>query len=891
MKKLYAVLLFFICVTGVLFFAPKTAYANTTQTLQPGWVYTFTGLDARVISHVNVTGVGRYQYMAVDGNGEVVSYGFSFGRASVLGDGFIRISPLAEMTVSFDASRLVMTATAGVVLREINISGGQNFSLTSLISGQVVSVRTNENVSFTTIVTDSAGQIISTNRDVRQGQINIAPLTTVTITPLRGSLQIYFPAEWEGRRVSSINNAQAVITSHTLRAGSVYQLLNNGTQAVTVQVEPATGTATFAYSFIIRDRQGHVINHGDATGNSITLQPGRAIFITPRMNGVVTVPSTINAQINISPGTVTPAYRVLSVGQSMTITNHDLTWAYNVYLASYPAGDPIVYDFTVEGTTGIRFGAQVTQNSISIPPGESVTITVGRPPAWAPQEMAVRFPENEHITYTLASPTVAHQNLEARNSLVFANLSTDVFTLITRGTGEFDYAVTGLYGEVPSFGRQNAGHTITLNPGEEIIMSRVEANPVTVHFPLAWLRGGLIQETNNTPALTRFTLLTGESLLLENANQREHKSLRVHREAFARTASFDYVHSGFYEEVISFGRRLTGDALTLNPEDRLHLTNPEAQPLQLLFPTVLLQRGLLTATTTETALYRHLLAPGQSLLLENSHRFNDMFIQATREPHLRATPFDYVLSDVLGEVQDFGQHQTGDTLILEPGERLHLTADTTPVELLFPAILTYQGLNMAQTTNPALIRHTIQPGAALRIDNTNARLHKQLRVENPLNTRGIQYEFVSTDNRNIVLTYGINPPGKHILRYSSRFSLAPTGNQALTVSYPAIWHNAALRLHTAEAPLLYTVTLRPGERLTLRNNTNNDMTLSNNSSPGWAGFFTRTGEVNFSQPTDETAEHGPIHIPRHTTLTLLAARGADLQIWMPLSRARQMRLL
>jgi hypothetical protein len=700
MKVTIRLFIFIVCLAGAIVFLPASVQAaNTTRTLQPGRVYTFTGRDARVISNITVSGVGRYQFVSFDGRGDVISYGFSFGQIAVRGDGFTQVTPLAALSVTFNTTRLTLREAEGNALRQINLTEGQTLAIENQRRASL-HIRTNQASPYDAAVFNAAGGVAFLDRDIRFPQLSIPGNGEAMITA-RGGLTVYFPAGWDGVDVAARWLTHPAIATHVLREGEAYALLHTGESGATLAVEPLYTTAVFSYDFILRDRQGFATSHGEAASSRIALQPHRSLTITPHMDAELFFPYALHGELTVGAGGETPAFYGLEPGQSLTIVNASATRFHNVNLASEPGGYPFVYDFTLETEEGIAFGAQTAAGTHRLPPGGVLTLTAGQPPDWAPQVLAVRFPESDDISFKAAFATVARHTLNAGASVIIAN----------EGEGSLSLAVR---------------------------------------------------------------------LMAENP-------------ARAVPAALDYVLKGPDGEIVSFGQRLAGTDIALEPGYAIHLTNPE-----------------------------------------------------------------------------------GDG----------------PMGLFFPAAWRAQGLTIVRSDAPALVRRTLEAGETLRFDNVNPRYNRRLRIESAANERGVVFDYVLTDNRNAILSYGIPGTGIFNLRHNSRLTI--TSADALTVSYPAEWHHNSIRTAAAASPPLHRITLRPGEQVALRNNTGTDFILSNDSAPDGAGYHTRTGSdvrPPVRIPSNEPPSHGPIPLPSATNMVLAASRGADLHIWMPWARARQLRLV
>jgi hypothetical protein len=621
---------FLAFLSGILLLLPFTAQAaNVTRTLQPGRVYEFTGRDARVISLITVSGVGRYQYVAIDNRGDVLSYGFSFGGISVRGNGITQVTPLAPMNVTFNTARLTLQETGGEALRQISLSAGQTLAMENL-RNTGLHIRTDQASSYEAVVTHAPSGlpeppgVAFLDRDIRFPQLNI-PAGGEAVITARDGLTVYFPAHWYGSAVRTRRLSHPAIFTHVLNEGEAYAFTFTGESNASLTVEPLFTTMAFSYSFILRDRLGFAVSHGEATGNRITVQPNHILTITPHMNAELIFPHTLRDMLHIGLGTETPAYYTLGAGESLAIRNASPQRPYLVHLTSEPEGYPYVYDFTLETEEGITFSLQSIAGSILVPPGGKLTLTAGSPPPWAPQVLSVRFPENDAITLEAASAAIAQYVLEGGASFIVTNEGekalSPVLRLSTEGETDtpvaLDYVLTDPDGEIAAFGRHFVGEAVTWEPGYSVHYTNPnEDAPVSLFFPLAWHEAGLAIDVTDAPALFRRELEAGEVLRFDNVNTRYNKSLLIENAENNRLASFEYVLTDTRNAILDYGQRATG-TFNLRFNSRLTLMPSEEARLYVSFPSVWENAFFRTAAAPEPPLHHIVLQPGEQLSLRN----------------------------------------------------------------------------------------------------------------------------------------------------------------------------------------------------------------------------------------------------------------------------------
>jgi hypothetical protein len=626
MKKICRLVLFVLCLAGITAFMPLAVQAaNVTRTLQPGRVYTFTGQDRRVISHINVTGTGRYQYVAVNNHGDVVSYGFSVGRVSVTGEGFTQVSPLETMTVSFDSARLALREAEGEALRQISLGNGQTLSVQNL--GRLNRhIRTNQNASFDLVVTNASGGLTFLDRDVRFPQFSLPANGEAVMTAAGRGLLVYFPNLWYGEVVQSRFLPHPAIVTHTLREGVSYVISHGGRRnaaAATVAAEPLFTSAAFSYDFIVRDHNGFSIRHGETSGNRITVQPQQPMTVTPHMDADLFFPFAGDLRLRVTDSDA-PAYYLLEAGRSVRISNSDPVRAYNVYISTDLAGASVVFDYTLENEDGIQFFPNGRTGAINVPPESILTIMAGFPDDWLPQELTLRFSDSDAITFEAAEPTAARYKLQAGKSLIFINESDEELSLHIQNPNDtfFDHVITDLDGEIIYLFDQlrTQEFEFLLLPEHRVHFTNPngdeESDPIRIRFPLAWYEAGLLTEETDAPALRTHTLEAGEALRFDNVNTRYTMPLRVEAAHITRNPSFEYVLTAPNNEVLSYGTQGTG-IFQQRYNSRLTIMPAGNTTLHVSYPAEWHSRIFRTVAAANPPLHHIVLRPGEHFILNN----------------------------------------------------------------------------------------------------------------------------------------------------------------------------------------------------------------------------------------------------------------------------------
>ena len=236
-------IIFLACATLLLSLLPMTMYART---LQPGNVYEFVGRDARVVSHVSVTGAGRYEIVAWNERGEVTRFGTGSGRFSVSGTGGVAISPFAPITVSYDSSRVTLRQSPGTALRQIEVQTGQTlkFQNNQLANAHIRTSHRND-TRFDYVILNRIEDVVNFSRDVELAQIRVPVEGAITITATGNPVILYFPTRWLGDGLQVTTLDHPALASMELLAGQTYAFENYGTTMRTLRISQEFAGAIF----------------------------------------------------------------------------------------------------------------------------------------------------------------------------------------------------------------------------------------------------------------------------------------------------------------------------------------------------------------------------------------------------------------------------------------------------------------------------------------------------------------------------------------------------------------------------------------------------------------------------------------------------------------------
>ncbi|MCL2197695.1 MAG: hypothetical protein FWB80_02120 [Defluviitaleaceae bacterium] len=599
---------FFVgCLFLTFLLAPIGMQASRqTRTLQPGYVYTFTGLDARVVSHVDVAGTGRYQIVLWDYEGAVTRFGFAAGRFSVSGIGVAEVAPLSPITVTFDSSRVRVAERAGAALRQIAVSG--DTIMLENTGTERLQIRTNAAGYFDFVVANRNGVVTHFERAARLPVLSVPAGGTITVSA--ELLEVYFPDNlWQIDVLDKTAPAQA-LQRLELILGQVYDVTNTGDTVYTLRVFSEDNF--FAYEYVIRGRDGHVVRHGETESDEIRLAARQSVSVTALADGELYFPYAWLGDLVVEGGAESPVYVTLQAGRSIEITNTDPLRTHTVFLRCAEDMGEFSFEYVTLCDDDDLFFNVVRdfigeRASVTVPSDSMVVVTALSPvSASVPDIPAVSYRASAlpALTRRVLSPAVYAENTTGRD------IPFSVYSIEETG---IDFLLKDDGGTILTFGRIPHDGRFLLESGQSAVFSS-DDGAVLIYPQLA----ALTIEQRDYPALYRRVLSYGEVLQIDNIDRARNRLLLVQNEGedYAEYA-YDFVMAATQGNIVmDYGFGLFGWYL-LPVNRRITIMPQEDVTLSVVFPQEWYGRYLRLRSVAEEPLYRITVAPGRSVNLFN----------------------------------------------------------------------------------------------------------------------------------------------------------------------------------------------------------------------------------------------------------------------------------
>lgn len=309
----------------------------------------------------------------------------------------------------------------------------------------------------------------------------------------------------------------------------------------------------------------------------------------------------------------------LTAGASLTLTNTDLSSAYDIQLVS-AADRGLSYDYMIQDDIGVQYGSDSDLTILTLPPGGVMTLTAGKA---AP--LRVRLPDVSAVTVRETTvSTVDRYDLAPGQSLRVTNQeAARRFVLSMQGAAQIgvttlDYVLKDDTGRITDFGRADTQTDFALEAGESVLFTNASQYLAAVTFPGAWLKEGLQAERTEAQALTCQTLTENKAVEIVNQDRKYDRFLWVESASGARSfpVKYDYVVKNDKSTVMDYGVGSEGE-LYLYGGGRAVIMPQAGVTLSVSCPSEWYGKSINISEASASPLYRAKLKPGQRLKLES----------------------------------------------------------------------------------------------------------------------------------------------------------------------------------------------------------------------------------------------------------------------------------
>jgi plastocyanin len=411
---------------------------------------------------------------------------------------------------------------------------------------------------------------------------------------------------------------------------------------------------------------------------------------------------------------------------------------------------------------------------------------------------------------------------------------------------------------------------MSVPPGGELTLTALDEALV---IKTAGAVTALSVKTGAKAAVSYYPVEPHKTLVIKNTDPDYPHAVRIENAQSGRNFKFDYAVEN--EGTTNFASEYSAGEMSVPPNAVLTLTARE-DALIVRLPSSVGQISIANGTTP--ALIYAQIQAGVSFVAGNN---GGEPVTMTAIKGDKVGFWDYLRRDTEHEILTFGRVGTEQPYTLEPGETTHFTnTENFAVKFIFPSSLLTQGLYVDFTDAPALYRRVLTFGEALAVTNKDKTYSKELTVAEEDN-KPSDYDYAAVNTKGELQDFGLGRAGVVSVKNSQTLIIAPQSGSVLSVRYPYEMHETVFAAADAAAPL-HRITLAPGEKVTFTNKSRVKTYVINNSSgTGSAAYFLRDKADTRPIGRNEEPVIGDINIPGNDTITITAAAGDDLKIWLP----------
>ena len=632
MTKIFA---FFAILIFAALFNPLTVYASNSRNLQPGRTYVFTGLDPRVITHVDV-GDGRFEFVELNNQGELLRFGTSSRRFTISGTSITKITPMEPLRVTFTANRIAIEVVEGTALTRTILYEGETAVVRNIGLADVhIRMEGNGDFFYDIIVVDSFGEAVRFDFRVRLPQQNVPGGGFARLTANEGVVTIYYPSFLDGNYLQTLMQILPVMATHELVVNRETLIANNSEAAINFTVRTSAVNVMFRHTFVLRGRDGHVVSYGNRAQNAFAVPPGHTIYITPLVGAELVFPRFFLERITVGYGENIPVRERLQKGETITVTNTGQTHTHRVFFTGGAAREAFSLDHVTYQGGRQSWGMQqnvVGEWATNLAPGATLTITITDTNGY----VAAHIPNVDDIRAVFAEETAKIRYLlEPGESVYVRNSGREMVTIQTISEHlrpRPDFVLYDLHtGNILSFGSLGASGNIDLDRQESVLLTGA-SYPITVLLPRFLTQEGISISPDDRQAIERRELVYGETLQIDNLDRLYNRFVLVEDEtperATRRGFRYDFTLTSITAGAptfFDFGMNNLGLHL-LPPNRRLNIMPNEDSVLTVAFPAEWGEFFRIRSVDGEP-LFSVTITPGRRLQVHNRSRSN--FVLAT----------------------------------------------------------------------------------------------------------------------------------------------------------------------------------------------------------------------------------------------------------------------
>ena len=874
-----------------------------TATLSPGKSYRFVNTDADGYYYVVAKNPisqasARYEYVNYDARGAVESYGSLSGSFLISGGGsaHLTITGQTPLTVEY-AGHVKVSETERAALFTYTAAEGKSVLITNNeeavpYSATISATSVRRLPKYDYILKNPSGAVTEYFSGSESTGLDIAAGGGVYVTPVEGAAVISLPYVW-AENLTFTERAEAALSYYTLAPGKTF-VIGNSDSDFNYNIANDSGAPPVRpkFEYVSRDAYGGVTafeteSHGDvfvpAEGQTtVTAKNGAPLTLWAPSEWTR---SRVSFAVSDEPALF---YHTVAPGKTVSIKNSDASNSYS--LTANNTGEDLSprlnYLYKDSSKLITDYGNELNGGAVYVPDGGETVITVtngysltlGAPYDWG---ASLSFAE----TRTQALYNVA---LYPGESLELVNLNADMPFVVSNDGGpdalspKFDYVFKDDAGNVTDYGRADLFGEFRLEGGGYAVLTAGRSRMLRLWFPYEWLGKSISAAKTQEPAVYEYRLGPGGSASITNLRGNTASIATNSGRPFS--PKIDYVLRDAAGRITACRPAGYYDRLTLEGFGAASVTAGRDFDLRLTLPDEWVREGYVVITETEEpSVFYKTLASGQSAAIVNrsAGMFADVSVLGGG-----SSAHDYVRKDGDENIIDFGLSASSDAISVAPGGSYSLTVNRgRELELYMP----YEWLDgaIAFVNAPQSVYSlTVKAGESVEITNADRNYAYAVSTDaaDPSVAGAPSFDYVGVNSRDEITGYGSGDiRGPLTVPEQSRVTLTVRRGSDLKIWFPYEWHSEKhISIAKKPEPALFALTVPSGRTAEIANRRDIAFNIKNNSG---SGLTDPKYDYASKQPEqaefEEKLRSGEIAVPPMAKVTVRAANGYDLRLWLP----------
>ncbi len=900
----YKTIVFVACFVAVFCFtAGGLLLSNdTNMTLKAGMSYRFNAINkTNNVDISNTTSlVGKqFDYVNVDRNGSVVSYGQAGGKITVDRAGYTLVTVLdKDIEIAYPKDDVSVIEVKSAALERVEIAEGKTLVLQNADIDRAYAIKLNGAgfVSYDGVYTNSVGTVLRFAAGETSSEINVPEGGKAIITPVKKTaISVDIPSPW-AKSVTAKQSDSPAIYAHSLASSQSLQINNaDPEREQTVNVSNDGGYGMPVYDIVRRDINDKVIDFTrEAYTGEIKVPAGGNVTVTANAANSMRVwfpHQLMGTDLNLVAQLAPALYvQTVSVGSSVTITNADEENMYRIATNSSILDTAPRFDYNIADVNGYVFtyGTEDLYDGFDLNPRNTIHITVKNGynlRVWYPSE----YKGSVIKTEATDAKALMTYDVDGGMSVNVANSDDETFSVSAKTMGQvitdYEYLCKDKYNQAISFGT-TSNATTDVYPEGQTMITAANGYKLRLYYPTNW--SNLSIEPADGKALHYYDVSPNYGLeIAAGGNENDSFYIGVENAEKSNKPIYEYLN----DDMIGCAdtEAAMPERLMLTGGEKMQISAYRTNRLRVFIPTEQKDNVLTVKTLERPVLTTMTLPSGKGIIIKNDGTEERKLITNSEMERIGLESVsknkDGTISSWSGNtlVKDFRVSAGGQTVVTAVGSGLKIFVPTDWIG-------ENSGISFTESDSPAVYYATIPAGGGLKLTNLRTDMSFNIPVYD-IND-GISYDkLILTSDGTVRQCVTDDTAHSLYLETGGTSSISARNGSSVKMLLPYEWKDSIQIENTGTVLTQFTV--KPGDSIEIENtDLNYGYAVYTNANPN-NGMLSPVYDLVFmkgDKAQDFSSENkADVFSVLNAGRTLLTVNeGSELKLWYPAENAKKL---